>query len=88
MCQEFSAKHSFEPKKSVLSGCDWNQQPNGRWNNSWYDLNVRDVLATLAIGGGGGIDLLDFLSLSLISPTALTSVRIPSTKLRNPLAGT
>ena len=41
---------------------DWNQQPTGRWNNSWYDLNVRVVLATMAIGCGGS-DLSDFLSL-------------------------
>ena len=49
-----------------LGGSDWNQQPPGRWKNSWYDLNVRAVLASLAIEGGGS-DLSDFLSLIEIS---------------------
>ena len=61
-CEECSTQYSIKPKLSSLSGSDWNQQPTGRWNNSWYDLNVRAVLATLAIGGGGS-DLSDFLSL-------------------------
>ena len=61
-CEECSTEYCIKPKLSSLSGSDWNQQPTGRWNNSWYDLNVRAVLATLAIGGGGS-DLSDFLSL-------------------------
>ena len=46
---------------SKYANLNWSQQPTCRWNNSWYDLNVRAVLATLAIGGGGS-DLSDFLS--------------------------
>ena len=60
-CQECSSEHKIPPKKSSQYGLDWNQQPTRRWNNSWYDLNLRAVLATLAIGGGGS-DLSDFLS--------------------------
>ena len=44
--------HHISPKLSKYANLDWSQQPTCRWNNSWYDINVRAVLATLAIGGG------------------------------------
>ena len=61
-CEECANENKISPKLSILSGYDWKQQPIGRWNNSWYDLNVQVVLATMAIGCGGS-DLSDFLSL-------------------------
>ena len=60
-CCHCTNKHHIAPKLSRYANLDWSQQPTRRWNNAWYDINVRAVLATLAIGGGGS-DISDLLS--------------------------
>ena len=51
--------YDIPPAPSSLHGTSFKGTPSKRRNNSWFELNLRLVLATLAIGNGGS-DLSDF----------------------------
>ena len=60
-CLECGEESTAAPKLSSFAGKDYTGQPSQRRNNSWYESNLRFVIATLAIGNGGS-DLCDFLA--------------------------
>ena len=59
ICKECEDVKTIPPKPSAFAGKGYNGEPSGRQNNSWFEANLRFVLAALAVGNGGS-DLSDF----------------------------
>ena len=59
-CEECKEEiQSIPPPLSSLHGVGYDGEPTRRRNNTWFEGNIRLVLATLAIGNGGA-DISDF----------------------------
>ena len=58
-CMECQEDSKVPPKPSTFRGKNYSGEITARSNNSWYEANLRLVIASLAIGNGGS-DLADF----------------------------
>ena len=67
------------PLPSSLHNTGLNGEPSRRRNNTWFEANLRLVLATLAVGNGG-TDLADFCAF-LDLPQAATFGKKPFNKI-------
>ena len=58
-CTQCDNEKEIPPNPSSFAGKGFSGEPSLRKNNSWYEANLRLVLATLAVGNGAS-DLSDF----------------------------
>ena len=61
-CNACQDETEIAPRPSSFAGLGLSGEPSGRWNNTWYETNIRLVLGTLAVGNGG-MDLGDFAAI-------------------------
>ena len=78
-CCQCHQETTIPPRLSRFAGTRYDGQPSARPNNSWYEPNIRLVLATLAIGNGAS-DLSDF-SAFLDLPQASSFATRPFNKI-------
>ena len=80
-CMECQEDCEVPPNPSTFAGTGYDGEPSARKNNSWFEANLRFVLATLAVGNGGQ-DLGDFAAF-LDLPQASSFATRPFNKIES-----